>query len=517
MTACATHEKVGENVCVCNLILPVPDTDFREFLDEVVKLSRFAPEIVVAIEKDLDGYAREKKILRLADKKFFESQTDDLPAMNIQERNVLAEELSLAVGRPRMPGYAVYVFLMIRGFLGSLSTKPAQRFIRESMSLYGFLQNQGLKLPAMTTILENVNLVSHATRELIFNKQLALILGEGLDDFKSLTIDSTAVKANSSWPTDAKILTGLLTRANRMGQTLHLFGLQDFRQGWVPRWLEEMDKLEFQICLTAGKANSRGKLKKRYRQLLKRGRKAANALTAELNNLEQALLLERHAPSRRVFLERVWQQIKTDISDANRVLEYASDRVFHDKVLPSTQKVLSLSDGSAAFIQKGSRNPVIGYKPQLVRSKNGFVSSLIVPQGNASDAINMVPAITDSITRTGVVPEWVSSDDGYASAKGRDALLAMKIKNISISGAKGKKLTDPGDWDSDPYRDARRNRSAVESLMFTIKDGFEFGELGRRGLDAVQDELLEKVLAYNCCRIILMRKRKGQDAFDKAA
>ena len=53
--------------------------------------------------------------------------------------------------------------------------------------------------------------------------------------------------------------------------------------------------------------------------------------------------------------------------------------------------------------------------------------------------------------------------------------------------------------------------------MFTIKDGFEFGALGRRGLEAVREELLEKVLAYNCCRIILMRKRKGRDALDKAA
>ena len=58
------------------------------------------------------------------------------------------------------------------------------------------------------------------------------------------------------------------------------------------------------------------------------------------------------------------------------------------------------------------------------------------------------------------------------------------------------------------YRDARRNRSAVESLMFTIKDGFEFGELGRRGIAAVRQELTEKVLAYNCCRIILMKKRR---------
>ena len=72
-------------------------------------------------------------------------------------------------------------------------------------------------------------------------------------------------------------------------------------------------------------------------------------------------------------------------------------------------------------------------------------------------------------------------------------------------------MTDPGDWESEVYRHARRNRSAVESLIFTIKDDFAFGELGRRGIDAVGDELLEKVLAYNCCLIILMKKRRGEE------
>jgi hypothetical protein len=516
MAACATREKIVESVPVGNLILPVPDTDFREFLDEVEELARFAPEIVEAIEKDLDRYAKEKKSLRLADQKFLESRTDDLPAMNITERNVLAEELKLAVGRPRMPAYSVYVFLMVRGFLGSLTSMPARRFLRESMSLYGFLRNHGLKMPGMTTILENVNLVSSATRELIFDKQIELILKGELDDFRTLTIDSTSVKANSAWPTDAKILTGLLMRANRLGQKRHIFGWEDFRAGWIPHWLDEMDQLEFQICLAAGKPKSKGKLKKHYRQLLKRGRKATDSLAAELNRLEETLSLETLAPSRRVLLQRVLRQIRADLRDANRVLEYAKDRVFHGNVLPSTEKVLSLSDGSAAFIKKGSRHPVIGYKPQLVRSGHGFVTSLIVPQGNAADSAELVPAIVDAIGRTGVIADWVSTDDGYASAKGRDDVLAMKVKDISISGAKGKKLTAPGDWESEKYRDARRNRSAVESLMFTIKDGFEFGELGRRGLQAVRDELLEKVLAYNCCRMILMKKRRREE-LEKAA
>jgi len=87
-----------------------------------------------------------------------------------------------------------------------------------------------------------------------------------------------------------------------------------------------------------------------------------------------------------------------------------------------------LSDGSAAYIKKGGRNPVIGYKPQLVRSGNGFVTSLIVPEGNAVDSIKLEPAIRDSIRRIGVIATLVSTDDGYASAKGRDDLRAMGVQ-----------------------------------------------------------------------------------------
>jgi hypothetical protein len=511
MPACATQKTIADQPTISNLFLPVPDTDFRDFLDEVDELARFAPEIITAIEADLDAHAREKKKLRLEDRKFFESQTEDFPELSIETGELSSEALSLEVGRPRLSADAAYMFLMLRGFLGSLSTKQSRRFLCESMSLYGWLQRRGLEMPGVSTILDNLNVITHATRELIFDRQIARVLQEELDDFKTLTIDSTSVKANSSWPTDAKILTGLLMRVDRLGQKLDVFGLENFRQGWVPRWLEEMDKLEFQICLVAGKANSKGKLKKRYRQLLRRARKATDALQSEFNRFERGLSIDTLAPSRRVLLQRVIDQLRTDLSDVERVIEYASDRVFKDKSLPSTEKILSLSDGSAAFIKKGSRNPLIGYKPQLVRSQNGFVASLLVPEGNAADAIELVPAIGEAMTRTGVVAGLVSTDDGYASAKGRDALLVLGVQAISISGAKGKKLTALEDWDSELYSDARRYRSAVESLMFTIKDGFAFGELGRRGIDAVRDELLEKVLAYNCCRIILMKKRQREE------
>ena len=75
MPACATQETIADQPSISNLFLPVPDTDFRDFLDEVAQLLRFAPAIITAIEGDLDAHAREKKRLRLEDRKFFESQT----------------------------------------------------------------------------------------------------------------------------------------------------------------------------------------------------------------------------------------------------------------------------------------------------------------------------------------------------------------------------------------------------------------------------------------------------------
>ena len=156
MPACATQKKIADSRAINNLFLPVPDTDFHDFLDEVDELARFAPEIIASIEKDLDTEAQRKKRLRLEDRKFIESFTEDFQELNIEEREFLTEELELSAGRPRMPANAVYVFLMIRGFLGSLTSKQARRFLRESISLYGYLQEQGLKMPGSTT--------SHSTR-----------------------------------------------------------------------------------------------------------------------------------------------------------------------------------------------------------------------------------------------------------------------------------------------------------------------------------------------------------------
>ena len=138
-------KKIPEVIPINYLFLAVPDTDFRDFLEEIEEFVKFAPEILDMIEKDLDAYALEKKRIRLEDRRFLENQTHDLEGLEIEERKILVTDLQ--DGRPRMSAFLVYLCMMIRGFLGSLTTKQSRRFLRESMSLYGFLQNRGLTMP----------------------------------------------------------------------------------------------------------------------------------------------------------------------------------------------------------------------------------------------------------------------------------------------------------------------------------------------------------------------------------
>ncbi len=80
---------------------------------------------------------------------------------------------------------------------------------------------------------------------------------------------------------------------------------------------------------------------------------------------------------------------------------------------------MSNSDQSASMIQKGQRVAVVGYKPQIGRSRKGFITAIEVPSYNAADSVRLVPMVDQHIQRTGVIPEIVCTNDGYASLKGK--------------------------------------------------------------------------------------------------
>jgi IS5 family transposase len=496
-------------------LMPV-DSQLQQFLIESHRIVQFEPAILDQIEADLKAHGLQKKLLREADRRFLEGQTPDLANLKVDLRQVDASQMELEVGRPRLEPYLVYLFLLLRGRFGGCKDQDARLLQEESITLHCWLENLGLTLPAASTLSENLNAVSKATRDFIHKAQLRYILEEGLDDFGSLYLDSTATRANTQRPTESGLVTKLVERICRRGSKLDRFELPNFDPSGLEQLQQDLRRMHREIGFSSGKPKKQGKLKKLYYQLLRRGGRACKRFERELARAQKVLERKELLPSERLASEEVLALIAADIQAIGQVREAGERRILAGEKVPSAEKVISISDPDAAFIVKGGWDTVVGYRPQLGRSGQGFVSALIVPRGNAADNGQLVDVVLDHWDRTQVLPELVSSDDGYSDQSAREDLLAAGVKVVSISGARGKKITGDQEWNRPDYRVARSNRSAVESLMFTLKDGYEFGQLLRRESENVRAELTEKVLAYNIGQISRVRERRARQRLEQS-
>src|ERR1700752_1281973 len=487
------------------------DSQLNDFLSEIHQIACFEPSTVERIDEDLDLHAKKKKLLRLVDAQFLADQTPDLPKLELQLRQLKLDDIQLEEGRPRTEAYVVYVFLMLRGFNGGCKDQQARLLLEESMTLKLWLEHLGLELPPASTLSDNLNAVSNQTRSLIHQAQLRYILQGGLDDFQKCFIDSTAVEANTERPTDSSILVRLIARVCTAGSNLHRVDLPDMNQIGLLEQQEELRRMSQQIHFLKGKARGEAKRKKLYFQLLRRVRRMRKRLLRDLESVGRNLEGRTDmVPSRRLMAQEVLCLVSEDLTALEQAANVCERRVMEQQKVPVAEKIISLSDSDASFIVKGGWNTVVGYRPQLARSGRGFVAALVLPRGNAADSPHLVTMVKGQITNTGVIPSMASADDGYSSQEGLEEVLGLGVKVVSISGAKGKKIIEARQWKSQPYRQARAERSAIESLVFTLKEGFEFGEMVRRTHENVLAEMLEKMLAYNISQIIRVRKKLSE-------
>lgn len=417
------------------------DTKLAEILSLAVEFIESHPEILSQIEKDQDALGIKKKKKRQRDKRHQEEKNEKLPGLDNPDVAPVddPEQLKLEGGHPRMSSFQVFIFMILRGYFGSIKASVAYERLVDSMTLYTFFEDHHLSMPSANTILDNLNCLSIKTYNLIHKAQLAMILAMDLEDFCRVYIDSTAVEANSAWPTDSRILLKLIRRIVKMGQKLEGFGLANFGTSWITYRLAALAKLNFQIDNLGSKRGARRKRKALYRKFLEKAEKTLEYLYGELENTEDGVSTVDLIPSKMDQLHEVLTHIGTDIMDGLHVVYYASSRILNDLKIRIDDKILSIRDRSAAMIIKGGRDPKLGYRVQLVRSSQGFICGIDVPEGNVSDGEELVPTIEDCIERSAIIPNTVSTDDGYSSRANYDALKELGIRYVSMNGAKGKR------------------------------------------------------------------------------
>lgn len=499
-------------------------SDLNDFVKQAVEIADSHPEILREIDHDLDIHGLKKKAMREADRRFYEKLNPSFEGM----ADLSAPEtcpLELEGGRPRMPAIIVFVLLLLRGWIGGPKSCQFQLVLKESITLHRFFETQRFQVPGTSTVVDNVNAVREPTLELILRCQLSHARAAELDTFEDAVIDSTAVSANSKYPTDSNLMAALAMRMTGIFERLKKLklGFPDWAKRVAAKRSREIaEEIELQakrISMMSGKQNVKTKRKERYAKIYTRVGRLVRVFRPLLGTISKAVAKVPLSPSKAQQVTKLIEQAQEDVDFIERISAYSRKRVFRDQAAAANEKVLSLSDKDAAIIKKGGWDNVLGYRPQLAFSGNGLVTAHILPRGNAADS-GQLPNILEANERnTGVVPKRISLDDGYTNGKVREAYLSKherRVEVFSFAGSKGRAVIKEESYESEAYREARSQRSAAESRIFTLKFNHGYEDVMRRGLDAVRHEQLTKALSYNLRRLVWLRLEKVRAERKKA-
>ena len=427
--------------------------------------------------------------------------------------------LELEQGRPRMPAIVVLVLLLLRGWIGGPKSTQYQLILRESITLRHFFDQHDCKVPGASTVSDNINAIQISTLRRILPAQLEHARKLGLDNFEEIQFDSTAVHANSKYPTESGLLAALAMRITGLFQRL-----KDLKLG-LPNWVthtaveqsrkiaEEINSNAKSIGMLSGKPNAKTKRKAHYAKCYTRVARLVRIFTPIFYLMKGTLSHISLPPSKARVVQELLHECEKDLESIVKISAYSRQRIFRDIQTQSAEKINSVSDEDAAIIRKGGREDVFGYRPQLVFSGMGLIIAHCLPKGNAADSGQLPHILEESEKNTGVIPKCLNGDDGYANSKVRNEYL-NKHKGIidvfSFSGSKGRRAFGKEVYESEDYKKARKNRSAVESRIFTLKFNHGYQDVMRRGLGNVEHEQLTKCLAYNVRRIVWLKKAKDR-------
>lgn len=505
-----------------NRVLACRDTFLSKIVREALALARFEPSLLARFHDDVERWCRDDKKVRLMDGIFREEQLPRFPGFEDMLEPcdfdpVDAQEFGLHEGRPRaVDGEMLLVLLVINGVV-SLTSRAGYDRLVESEVFGAFLEAKGMRLPSRSTVARYLEMVSEDTHRLLHRALLAKAKAEGLDDFTELTVDSTAVEANSAWPTDSGLIFGYLRRADNLLRVQAKYTGVAYESKLVERWLPELERTHKSIQMLPSRPGSAAERRRLYRSLLHTARKTEKKirelLERRLPEIRSCCIL----PSLRLRVDRILEELHRALDEAGRTAAVAGRRVLLGETVPAKDKAFSLADPDAYMISKGGREPVLGYKPQIGRSASGFISGFEVLAGNPADSERLAAMVERHREATAVVPGSVSTDDGYSSADNLRDLRELGVKRVSFSGSKGRAVLGEELWNAPEQQSMRRDRSAVESGIFTLKHHCNLRRFCRHGLDGVRKDLSEATLAYNLWRMAFVRARKREEGPPAAA
>lgn len=329
---------------------------------------------------------------------------------------------------------------------------------------------------------------------------------------RKMRVDTTVVETNIHYPTDSSLLgDGVRVLTRTMKKITGIVGqagarLRD-RTRSVGRRLREIGRA----------SRSRGgqkqeKLKRSYSKLLD----ATSRVVSQARRFSEEIVAGVKAStdqSQQAALERLKTGFDTIVPRVRQVMGQTRERIFRG-VTDSADKIVSIFEPTTEIIRKGKagKPTEFGKLVKIQEAEGQIITSYEVYGKRPSDSDLLVPAIEEHRRRLGRLPNTVTADAGFYSARNEAMAEQMGVAYVAVPNRSTKseqrKQRQKKRW----FRKAQKWRTGCEGRISVVKRRHGLGrsrypgEAGMKrwvGLGVIADTLI------NIGRVLATRPQTG--------
>lgn len=327
----------------------------------------------------------------------------------------------------------------------------------------------------------NIKRISPETWQRI--QKITVIYAQSVDFEKGRTVrvDSTVVETNTAYPIDSKLITDCLRVASRALHRMKHYGIKD-----ALKFSHKKGK-KLQLAIL----NARGfeAKKEHYYDLVVGAGDVWRQLPLLIAKCQEKLQAEP-------MLSKAIAELKHIQHYLEPILAQTIARVFDEKPLAATDKIVSIFETHADIIVKGGRETEFGHKVFFTTGKSNLVIDCEVEEGNPHDSEKFIDALERVQAIYGKYPRQVTADGGFASQENVYDAHELGVKDVCFN----KKVElEPEEMCKSKavFRRLTRLRAGVESNISALKRGYGLFRATWKGLEGFKSYVWSAVVAYN--------------------
>src|SRR2546428_455438 len=335
----------------------------------------------------------------------------------------------------------------------------------------------------------------------------------GLEDGKTLRVDTTVVESNIHYPTDASLLWDSVRTITRLIEDLQE-KLPGRVQGFTNRTRSARRRMQALQRMTAAQRSQQQEPK--YRELIRITEQVVNNARQVVEKAKAAAAGTGADLIASLSIDSLRSEIAGYCKLADRVIDQSRRRVLQGEKVPTEEKIYSIFESHTHLIKRGkAQKPVeFCHKVFLAESAQGLVTDYQVLDGNPSDTDHVQSSLDRHKQTFGIPPDLYATDRGFFSAENVQYTEKAGVTQVSIPQRGGHKTAEQDALErSKKFKQAQRFRAGIEGRISVLFRGRGMKRCHFKGRTHLELLVGAAVLANNLLRIaalVISNRRIGR-------